>query len=332
MLNDSEIVKGYYKMMGYSGVFYNKLEILAKILILLELFDEYYREQRYIASKKKKNIKGKNIVKKNIKEKSHENNKKQNNKPLKKCEVLKCEVLTDGNSQKCKAKTRENSKSKEIRAETRENSKSKEVRAEKTFTSKIPVVIAEKRVEIPVEMAIELEEEVLEIKRSSHNVYLNEATLIPIEDNKQKKGKLFLEGFVRNSLEYSTVKHINDVIISGNIKQSIIYIPFKCTTFIDYSFLPNFNSGGSAEEIVLNVSNHSEDNEHSMSISKQDIKFSEQICCNIKKAKIAGTRIYSKKPLNDKLKLESVFSRLREKMIVELTLTLTQRQCVNMIN
>lgn len=321
MLHDSEIVKGYYKMMGYSEVFYNKLEILAKILILLELFDEYYRQQRYIAGTKKKNIKAKNIVKKNIQEKSHENNKKQtdkNNKKQNNKSLKKCEILTDGNSQKCKAKTRR-------------NSKSKEVSVEKTFISKIPVVIAEKRVDIPVEMAIELEEEALEIKRSSHNVYLNEATLIPIEDNKQKKGKLFLKGFIRNSLEYSTVKHINNAIISGKIKHSIIYIPFECTTFIDYSFPPNFNYKDNVREIVLNVSNYSDDNEH-ISISEQDMKFSEQICCNIKKAKISGTRIYSKKPLSDKFKLESVFSRLMEKMIVELSLTLTQRQCINMIN
>lgn len=321
MFYDSEIVKGYYKMMGYSEVFYNKLELLAKILILLELFDEYYRGQRYIANKKRKNIKGKNTVKKNIQEKSHKknkkqtdkNNKKQNNKPLK-----KSKVLTDSNSENYKAKTPK-------------KNKHKEVIAEETFTSKIPVVIAEKKVDIPVEIAIELEEEALEIKRSSHNVYLNEATLIPIEDNKQKKGKLFLKGFVRNSLEYSTVKHINNTIISGKIKHSIIYIPFNCTTVIDYSFPPNFYVKDNVKEIVLNVSNSSDDNEH-ISISEQDTKFSEQICCNIKKAKISGTRIYSKKPLSDKFKLESIFSKLREKMIVELSLTLTQRQCVNMIN
>ncbi len=62
------------------------------------------------------------------------------------------------------------------------------------------------------------------------------------------------------------------------------------------------------------------------------MKFSEQICCNINKAKIYGTRTYSKKPLNDKFKLESIFTSFREKMIVELSLILTQRQCVNMIN
>lgn len=312
MLYYLEIVKGYYKMMGYSEVFYNKLEMLAKILILLELFDEYYRKQRYIAGKKKKNVSGKSIAK-NINKKSRENNKKQNNKPLKKCEVLK-----DYIPEKCKGNIGE-------------NSKHKEVRVEKIFTSKIPVVIAEKRVNIPVEMVIELEEEALEIKRSSHNIYLNEATLIPIDDNKQKKGKLFLKGFVRNSLEYSTAKHINNTIISGKIKHSIIYIPFECTTVIDYSSLPNFRYKNNIREIVLNVSNYSDNNEH-INISEQDMKFSEQICCNINEAKIYGTRTYSKKPLNDKFKLESIFSSLREKMIVELSLILTQRQCVNMIN
>lgn len=312
MLYYLEIVKGYYKMMGYSEVFYNKLEMLAKILILLELFDEYYRKQRYIAGKKKKNVSGKSIAK-NINKKSRENNKKQNNKPLKKCEVLK-----DYIPQKCKGNIGG-------------NSKHKEVRVEKIFTSKIPVVIAEKRVNIPVEMVIELEEEALEIKRSSHNIYLNEATLIPIDDNKQKKGKLFLKGFVRNSLEYSTAKHINNTIISGKIKHSVIYIPFECTTVIDYSSLPNFRYKNNIREIVLNVSNYSDNNEH-INISEQDMKFSEQICCNINKAKIYGTRTYSKKPLNDKFKLESIFSSLREKMIVELSLILTQRQCVNMIN
>lgn len=312
MLYYLEIVKGYYKMMGYSEVFYNKLEMLAKILILLELFDEYYRKQRYIAGKKKKNVNGKSIAK-NINKKSHENNKKQNNKPLKKCEVLK-----DYIPQKCKGNIGE-------------NSKHKEVRVEKIFTSKIPVVIAEKRVNIPVEMVIELEEEALEIKRSSHNIYLNEATLIPIDDNKQKKGKLFLKGFVRNSLEYSTAKHINNTIISGKIKHSIIYIPFKCTTIIDYSCLPNFRYKNNIGEIILNISNYSDNNEH-INISEQDMKFSEQICCNINKAQIYGTRIYTKKPLSGKFKLESIFSSLREKMIVELSLTLTQRQCVNLLN
>ena len=53
-------------------------------------------------------------------------------------------------------------------------------------------------------------------------------------------GKLFLEGFIRNKVDFSIAKGIHDNIINLDTESVIIYIPFKCTTLIQYKFPTHF--------------------------------------------------------------------------------------------
>ncbi|MCY6371996.1 CsxC family protein [Clostridium ganghwense] len=305
-------------MTQYNQYFYNKADTLIKILILLEFFQEYYNEDQEHITNNKENIENKEYKRNKNTDGKRVKNNNLNYKEFKEYYDSGIGKLEKGKNQGYEA------------------SKEKEVRQDSGYVSKIPVVIAEKSVKIPVEVLIELKEEALEIKRTNHQAYLNEAILVPIEDInkdiKTKKGKLFLKGFVRNNVEYSTVDNIEDNIISGEIKHKLAYIPFECTTLIEYSLPPNFHIKDDVKEIILNISNNLECNEH-MYESEQEIKYNQPICCDIKKVKISGTRMCNnKKPLSDKFPIENTFSAIEEKMIVELFLTLTQRQSVEINN
>ena len=86
-------------------------------------------------------------------------------------------------------------------------------------TVKIPVVLTECTVTITVESSLKLEDVVLEIKHIRKNVYLNQCKLIPNSENgKPNTGILFLDGFIRKNIEYSTKEHNDKGVLCGKVK------------------------------------------------------------------------------------------------------------------
>ncbi|MDZ5017036.1 hypothetical protein GNF72_17860, partial [Clostridium perfringens] len=70
---------------------------------------------------------------------------------------------------------------------------------------KIPVVLAEVNVTIPVEATITLDQVAMEIKRIRKNVFLTQSRIIPFsQDGRRATGILFIAGFIRKNIEYST--------------------------------------------------------------------------------------------------------------------------------
>jgi len=103
------------------------------------------------------------------------------------------------------------------------------------LVAKFPVVIAEPEVQIDLESFIELDEPALEIKRVKKNVFLTQCKLIVLDS--QEKGKLFLSGFVRESIEYASIdkEDSEKKILGGFIRHITVSIPFKCVTEVRYN-------------------------------------------------------------------------------------------------
>ncbi len=95
--------------------------------------------------------------------------------------------------------------------------------------AKIPVVLAEFRVQFNVDTIIELPEPALEIKDIKKRLKIVQCILL------QNTNMLFIKGFVRKNIDYSTRKCSNSEGICGDIRHCTVDIPFKCTTPVTFN-------------------------------------------------------------------------------------------------
>lgn len=170
-------------------------------------------------------------------------------------------------------------------------------------TISVPIVISEKYIDIPIEYKVNTDYKACEINNIKNDVYLEKSDIIPIKINDISmcnKGKVFISGFIKNRIEYSTLENVKENTISGEIKYITSYIPFKCTTYINF---PNY-----------------------MKINSQN-KFMKSINCSIKKSNIIGTTLYDNK--NTIKALNSTFKSFEEKIVLKLNLVFTQEDVVN---
>lgn len=103
------------------------------------------------------------------------------------------------------------------------------------FVGKIPVVLAETTVTIPIISKIKLENTALEIKQINKNVYVTQCHLMETHPG-ACTGTLFLEGFVRKNIQYATVSCVgnNGETISGGINHTTVRVPFTCSTTVTF--------------------------------------------------------------------------------------------------
>lgn len=209
----------------------------------------------------------------------------------------------------------------------------------KNFISTVPIIIAEKNIDIPIESTFKLKNSALDIKNMNKELYLTNSRLLPMYekyDNSASSfsGKLFLEGFVRNKLDFSIAKGITDNIISLDTECVIIYIPFKCTTLIQYKVPPVFPKEKTLDYIPLYMSSNCADyNEY---LNKKNTQYTEYnkcntppISCEINGYKICETyTLLDKSTFNDAFPLEINFDTIKENIIINLSLTLLQEQDV----
>lgn len=93
---------------------------------------------------------------------------------------------------------------------------------------KIPRVLSEFVVQIDTESKIRLNEPSYEIKRIDKQVFLKQCKYIPSTD------KVFIEGYIRENIEYATKDCTRYNVIAGNIKDITVHIPFKVYTKVDF--------------------------------------------------------------------------------------------------
>jgi len=208
--------------------------------------------------------------------------------------------------------------------------------------STIPIIIAEKNIDIPIESTFRLKNAALDIKNMKKDIYLTNSKLLPMHRKDDiypsMNGKLFLEGFVRNKLDFSIAKDANDSIIDLDTECVIMSIPFKCTTLINYKVSPIFSKEKSLDYIPIYTSSDclNINNDFNEYLSEKKTQSNEYINCDIppinceiEQAKIYETyTLVDKKPFSRNFPLEINFHTIKESILINLSLILIQKQDV----
>ncbi|WP_044796907.1 CsxC family protein [Bacillus cereus] len=211
------------------------------------------------------------------------------------------------------------------------------------IVTRTPVVLTETKVQIVAETIIRFPEPVLEIKSIRKRIKIVQCKLL------LPSKKLFLRGFVRKNIQYETPCYGNDKFVSSNLRSLTVDVPFSCVTEIR-NFLTkpvfHFNKSYDLEygtetcipsecgfdEHVFESGNLGQLNE----ISEEF--FNEQPFCKIIKSSIIDYnealnrrvgRVEYERDCNKCNRApfeEGTFTRLEEKMVIELTLKVLQHQ------
>lgn len=214
---------------------------------------------------------------------------------------------------------------------------------------KIPVVLAETEVTIPIEATISLDENAIEIKRIKKNVFLTQCRLIPFSDNNHDKdnctGLLSISGFVRKNIEYATqtCKSKDDKNMCGDIRHCTVKVPFHCITRVKFFREPFFCKSPHSEELEFftnNFKNSDICDEPTIgrdpciqNFTTTEI-FNEDTFCELVKACITEIDIHKcPMPFKDDCRESSVehqFRKFTEKIVIELTVKVLQKQQVRL--
>lgn len=96
---------------------------------------------------------------------------------------------------------------------------------------KVPAVLAELTIQFNVNSTISLPEPAIEIKNIKKRLKITQCILL------QNTNMLFIKGFVRKNIDYSTTKCSTKEGICGDIRHCTVDIPFNCTTAVTFNGL-----------------------------------------------------------------------------------------------
>jgi hypothetical protein len=203
--------------------------------------------------------------------------------------------------------------------------------------AKIPVVLAELKLQLNVNAVIDLPEPAWEIKRIKKHIKITQCLLI------QDTNVLFIKGFVRKNIDYTTRYCSNSPGICGDIKHCTVDVPFNCTTpliFNGINPLPLVPSSstefeyfrkqdlydpGFADKDKLLSGDLSEFNQISTEF------FNELPFCDLVSARIVEFDEYLNPTHPSRVKVpfeEKYFESIEEKMVIYLTLKIMQNRQV----
>ncbi|MDI9215596.1 MULTISPECIES: CsxC family protein [Clostridium] len=206
---------------------------------------------------------------------------------------------------------------------------------------KVPVVIAETNITIPVEATIKLDHPAIEIKRIRKNVFLNQSRVIPFsQDGLFGTGILFIAGFIRKNIEYATktCNRPGSTSICGDIRHCTVEVPFNFTTRITFRRPPIFITNFAPLEVeFFTDKNKSCDNCADPVIGRNVCDqsffnvefFNEKPFTELVRADIAEVDIHTDPYKDCDIPTEQLFTKLTEKVVVNLTLKVLQNQQVN---
>jgi hypothetical protein len=221
----------------------------------------------------------------------------------------------------------------EVKSETRIELDSKEKKPMTVSNAiiKVPVLLTERTIQVVVEADIPLCPEATEIKRVLKDVFLTQCKLVPVEfeDDKDKdkdkdkdvrrvkKAKLFVEGFIRKNIEYAT----DDC--NGAIQSKTANVHFSGFTEIkDFETKPLFGFSSQSRAEFINPRN-GEFFRLDKNFFQNSVFYNEQPYCELVGADFFELD-YSPHPV----KFGGTFDKLREKIVMDLTLKVLQVQQV----
>ncbi|MCB2289730.1 hypothetical protein LGK97_08125 [Clostridium sp. CS001] len=207
---------------------------------------------------------------------------------------------------------------------------------------KIPVVIAETNITIPVEATITLDKNAIEIKRIKKNVFLTQSRIIPFsQGNHDCTGVLFISGFIRKNIEYATEtcssgKSGN---VCGDIRHCTVQVPFNFSTRVTFLRTPIFNENTTPSELEFftdKLEGCDECTDPVIGRNSCDQSFffteffNEKPYVELVRADITEVDIHTNPNSCCQEATEQTFSQLTEKVIVNLTLKVLQKQQVKL--
>ncbi|WP_066891509.1 CsxC family protein [Clostridium nigeriense] len=206
---------------------------------------------------------------------------------------------------------------------------------------KIPVVLAELNITIPVEATITLDQEAIEIKRIRKNVFLNQSRIIPFsQDARPGTGILFIAGFIRKNIEYATqtCSTAGTANVCGDIRQCTVEVPFNFTTRITFIRPPVFAENTTPTELEfftdkLQGCDTCADRVIGRNPCDRSSRFTEifneKPFTELERADIVEVDINTNPIISCTTPTEQRFTMLTEKVVVNLTLKVLQKQQVN---
>ena len=203
---------------------------------------------------------------------------------------------------------------------------------------KLPVVLAEVNVTIPVEATITLDREVSEIKRIRKNVFLSESRIIPFSEDKYgENGILFVEGFIKKNIEYATKTYSSDGTPNtcGYIRYCTVEVPFNFTTRINFIREPIFIGNSIPCEVEFFTDKVKDCDECKDAVIGNSLCekcsafteiFNEKPFAELVKVDIIEIDININETLNCTAQTEQIFSKVTEKLVLNLTIRILQKQ------
>jgi hypothetical protein len=205
---------------------------------------------------------------------------------------------------------------------------------------KIPVVLAETNITIPVEATITLDQAAMEIKRIKKNVFLTQSRIIPFsQDTRPGTGILFVAGFIRKNIEYATqtCTTAGTPNVCGDIRHCTVEVPFSFTTRITFLRPPIFLENTTPSELEFFT-----DTLQGCDVCSDPVIgrnpcdqssfvtefFNEKPFTELVRADITEVDIHTDPTVSCKTPTEQKFTKLTEKVVVNLTLKVLQKQQV----
>lgn len=208
---------------------------------------------------------------------------------------------------------------------------------------KTPVVLAETQVQINVDSFIKFPEPVLEIKAIKKQLKLVQARLL------LPTNKLFLRGFVRKNIQYAAPRYSSMKAISSDIRSLTVDVPFSAVTEIkDFINKPIFHKNPDTDNFTFfsSVKLPSGFSQKEKLLSGDFTQFDQisgEVFNELPFVELISSEIFEFDEFLDrtmgdahdifgkKMEVpfeEATFTKLEEKMVVDLTLKVLQKQQV----
>lgn len=219
----------------------------------------------------------------------------------------------------------------------RESKKIKTKRKKDGAIARLPVTLAEFKVKFLVQSIIDLPEPALEIQDIRKNLKVAECTLL------HPTNVLFVRGYIRKRIDYSTRACSNPEGVGGDLRHATVNVPFEFTTpikYIDRPDKPLLDERRQIEYLGRECCQSGEVSSEADRLLSKDFSqynqesieyFNKQPFCDLIFSRIVEFDRYlnPRRPRNVNMPFnERTFTKLEEKMVVELGLRVLQEQQV----
>lgn len=203
--------------------------------------------------------------------------------------------------------------------------------------TKVPVVLAELTLQVNIDTFIDFPEPVLEIKDIKKRVKLTQCRLL------LPTNKLFVKGFVRKNIQYASpspeIEKSTHCSVTSDLHSMTVDIPFQCVTeihhFLTRPVMPRVNNRNEFDFLISESlpSGFPEKDELLTSDLSQFHQESSQYYNEIPFCELISSKIIEWDEAVDRVSIpadspigEGYFTRIEEKMVVDVTLKVLQKQ------